>query len=91
MSVLPSVSEAAEILPRDASTALSLYELLILPAEKAALDRLGCDNVNTTPSVVYARVVGYLLLYPPSDVARSAVTTDVASCRTHNQQDALGL
>ncbi|KAI9058870.1 hypothetical protein FKP32DRAFT_1597177 [Trametes sanguinea] len=91
MSALPSVSEAAEILPRDASTALNLYELLILPAEKAALDRLGCDNANTrtvAPSVVYARVVGYLLLYPPSDVARSAVTEDIASCRSPDQQDA---
>ncbi|KAL7280247.1 hypothetical protein ACG7TL_006667 [Trametes sanguinea] len=84
MPPLPSAREASEILPPDAETALSLYSTLILPAERLAVERLEASgdkpNAPLSAPVVYARVVGYMLLYPLSDIARSTVTRDVASC-----------
>ncbi|CDO70811.1 hypothetical protein BN946_scf184801.g2 [Trametes cinnabarina] len=91
MTALPSANEANRILPRDAPNAISLYTTLILPAERLAVERLEAAGDKATTDlkalVVYARVVGYLLLFPPSDIARDALLGEVASCNDSSKPD----
>ncbi|OSD07639.1 hypothetical protein PYCCODRAFT_1422286 [Trametes coccinea BRFM310] len=93
MPPLPSADEATRILSRDDSqTTLNLYKTLVLPAERRAVERFTavCDQSNAplkAPIVVYARLVGYLMLYPPSDIARTTLTREVASCNDPDKSD----
>lgn len=78
MTALPSAADAPPLLLGGSPIpqALSVYEHVILPAESAALLK-----AEEAP-IVYARVLGYLLLYPPSDEARRCLTLELASCNS---------
>ncbi|KAL1937295.1 hypothetical protein VTO73DRAFT_13859 [Trametes versicolor] len=78
MTALPSAADAAPLLLGGSPIpqALSIYEHVILPAESAALLK-----AEEAP-IVYARVLGYLFLYPPSDEARRCLTLELASCNS---------
>lgn len=78
MTALPLAADAAPLLLGGSPMpqALSVYEHVILPAESAAL--LKTDEAP----IVYARVLGYLLLYPPSDEARRCLTHELESCNS---------
>lgn len=78
MTALPLAADAALLLLGGwpIPQALSLYEHVILPAESAAL--LKADEAP----IVYARVLGYLILYPPSDEARRCLTLELAACHS---------
>lgn len=54
-------------------TALDLYETLLLPAESAAAE-FG-DSVE----VMFARVVGHLMLYPPTTDALYTICSELSS------------
>ncbi|PIL28033.1 hypothetical protein GSI_09884 [Ganoderma sinense ZZ0214-1] len=73
-SRLPSLDEATQYLPVGDQNARSLYGTLLLPAEDAAM------AAGNKVEVIYSRVVGYLLLHPPSEAARATVTLELASC-----------
>ncbi|KAH9829044.1 uncharacterized protein C8Q71DRAFT_718745 [Rhodofomes roseus] len=75
MTALPSVAQVQHqlLIVQEDNTALSLYSTVILPAEKAA---------NKADHIVYARVVGYLFLYPPNSTARATLKLEVAFCNT---------
>ncbi|KAI0353931.1 hypothetical protein OH77DRAFT_563537 [Trametes cingulata] len=78
MTALPPVTEAAKLLqcgPRD--ECLSVYDTIVRPAERDALDSKAPDS---KASLIAARVVGYLLLYPPSPAARRTLVEEIRSC-----------
>ncbi|KAJ8474973.1 hypothetical protein ONZ51_g6871 [Trametes cubensis] len=76
MTALPPATTAAEILKSSSPAAFGVYENFVLPAESAAID--ACNTLY----IIQARVVGYLLLYPPSEDARRALTTELASYKS---------
>ncbi|KAI1791663.1 hypothetical protein LXA43DRAFT_389198 [Ganoderma leucocontextum] len=78
VTALPSKAEAENLLPKD-SPALVPYDSVVLPAEKAASE---ASDTDATMRTMFARVVGYLLLYPPSDQARTVVQSEVERCKT---------
>ncbi|KAI1791664.1 hypothetical protein LXA43DRAFT_1094283 [Ganoderma leucocontextum] len=80
MTALPSKAEAEaeKLLSDDNPTILSLYDTVLLPAENAASEATDDD---ATFRVMFARVVGYLLLYPPSEQARAVVQSEVERCK----------
>ena len=81
MIPLPSKEAAATILPLDNPTALALYNSVVLPAEKAANEKATTDETTAPFRAMFSRVVGYLLLYPPSDQARAVVQGEIESCQ----------
>ena len=84
MTTLPSAAEAGTHLLKDNADALDLYETVVLPAEKAASDTEATTDANDSSSsmrTAFSRVVGYLLLYPPSDQARAVVQGEIESCK----------
>ncbi|KAI1783988.1 hypothetical protein LXA43DRAFT_1044466 [Ganoderma leucocontextum] len=83
MTVLPSIAEAEKLLPHD-SPASSLYATVLLPAERAAIQT---TDKHVDFRVIFARVVGYLLLYPPSDQARTILQGEVARCKDESDQN----
>ncbi|KAL7278641.1 hypothetical protein ACG7TL_007642 [Trametes sanguinea] len=78
MTALPSAEKAEELLPREPRTPLSVYRTFVLPAEEAALNLAEHQNAQTR--VIQARVIGYLLLYPPSPQARMMLAREISSC-----------
>lgn len=71
MTALPPATDVEHLLiDGPTSTALSAYRNIILPAEQAALSSSKDDRAK----LIHARVVGYLLLYPPSQEASSSET-----------------
>ncbi|KAM5538035.1 hypothetical protein V8D89_008232 [Ganoderma adspersum] len=87
MIALPSKAEAAKILPSDNPIALDLYDSVVLPAEKGANEQAATDEATAPFRAMFARVVGYLLLYPPSDQARAVVLSEVEHCRDEPQRE----
>ena len=85
MIPLPSKEAAATILPLDNPTALALYDSVVLPAEQAANEKAATDEATAPFRAMFARVVGYLLLYPPSDQARAVVQGEIESCQDHER------
>ena len=81
MPALPSDAEAATILPQDPPTTLNVYTTLVLAAENAAV------KAHNKMRLVQSRVVGYLMLYPPSSEALRTVTMEVDSCNSPGQSD----
>ncbi|KAI9060386.1 hypothetical protein FKP32DRAFT_1578008 [Trametes sanguinea] len=78
MTALPLAEQAEEILPREPRTPLSVYRTFVLPAEEAALNL--AEHQNAQSRVIHARVIGYLLLYPPSPQARTVLAREISSC-----------
>ena len=78
MAALPSKAEAQKLLLNDNLTAYHLYDTILLPAEKAASE---ATDDGATFRTMLVRVVGYLLLYPPSNQARAVVHNEVERCR----------
>lgn len=78
MTALPLAADAASLLLGGSPIPepLSVYEHVILPAESAAL--LKTDEAP----IVYVRVLGYLLLPPPSEEARRCLTLELDSCNS---------
>lgn len=77
MTALPPAPDVEHLLiERPTSIALSAYRNIILPAEQAALSKLEDDKAK----LIHARVVGYLLLYPPSQKARRILALEIVSC-----------
>ncbi|OJT02925.1 hypothetical protein TRAPUB_6509 [Trametes pubescens] len=75
MTALPPATEVAHLLiDGPTSTPLTAYRTIILPAENAALSK--DDKTN----LIHARVVGYLLLYPPCREARPTLVLEIVSC-----------
>ncbi|KAH9846874.1 hypothetical protein C2E23DRAFT_539117 [Lenzites betulinus] len=74
MPALPPAADAAALLGSGTGTPLSLYRTLVLPAESAAVSR--ADKA----CICQARIVGCLLLYPPSPAARRTLSLELASC-----------
>ena len=83
MTALPSIAEAEKLLPND-SPALSLYGTVLLPAERGAIQH---TDKRSDFRVIFTRVVGYLLLYPPSDQARTTLQDEVARCKDDSDQN----
>ena len=77
MTALPPITEAARLLQND-SSALILYDTVLLPAEIAAIQ---IPNKHADLRIMFVRIVGYLLLYPPSDQARAVVQGEISSCQ----------
>ncbi|KAI9065041.1 hypothetical protein FKP32DRAFT_1675063 [Trametes sanguinea] len=79
MTALPPPAEVAHLLlacPQLTPTPLTAYRTLVLPAESAALSK------GDQASLVHARVLGYLLLYPPSQEARRSLLLEISSCQS---------
>ena len=83
MMALPSVDEAENqgLISSQDEVALSLYSEVVLPAEKAATEASNSDNA------VASRIIGYLLLYPPSDDARATLKSEIELCKDESDVD----
>ncbi|KAI0353930.1 hypothetical protein OH77DRAFT_1426783 [Trametes cingulata] len=81
MTALPPVSEAAKLLPSGSSNLLSIYDTVVLPAERDALDSKAPDS---EASLLAARVMGFFLLYPPSTAAQRTLVEELSFC---NRED----
>ena len=79
MTALPPIPEATRLIPSLHNSLMSLYASLVLPAEQAA------SKAANAKHLMYSRVVGYLLLYPPNPTALAALKHDLASCNTADQ------
>ena len=79
MTALPPITESRRLIPSLDSSVMSFYASLVLPAEEAA------SKAANPKDLMYSRVVGYLLLYPPNPTALAALKHDVASCNTADQ------
>ncbi|PIL24460.1 hypothetical protein GSI_14214 [Ganoderma sinense ZZ0214-1] len=86
MTALPSYDSAAKVLSADNPSALALYNSVVLPAEQVASEAAATDN-DATFRAMFARVVGYLLLYPPSDLARAVVQGEIERCADKPDQN----
>ncbi|KAI1788363.1 hypothetical protein LXA43DRAFT_1025506 [Ganoderma leucocontextum] len=84
MTALPCKADAEKLLPKDNPDALRLYDAVLLPAEKAAGE--ATDN-DATLRVMFSRIVGYLLLYPPSEQARAVLQSEVECCQGERDQN----
>ena len=82
MTALPSVNEAERqgLISHD-EIALDLYSDVVLPAEKAAT-----ETGNSNNAVMFSRIVGYLLLYPPSKDARIVLKSEIELCKHESGQ-----
>ena len=70
MTALPPRDEATKLLS-EGSVPLGLYATLLLPAEEAAIKAANDSNV------IYARIVGYLLLNPLHDTNRCILSSEI--------------
>ena len=77
MTALLSVNEAERqgLISHD-EISLSLYSDVVLPAEKAASEASSSNN-----AAIFSRIVGYLLLYPPSKDARVVLKSEIELCK----------
>ncbi|KAI1786510.1 hypothetical protein LXA43DRAFT_1033466 [Ganoderma leucocontextum] len=73
MTALLSVDEG--LISLNDGITLSLYSEVILPAEKVA------SEAGSSVNVMFSRVVGYLLLYPPSKNARVVLRNEIELCK----------
>lgn len=74
MSALLSLQEVeSRGLIQDASFR-NLYDTIVLTAEKMAI------NTGNETQLLCSRVVGYFLLYPPSDDALVTIKSEIESC-----------
>ncbi|KAM5538697.1 hypothetical protein V8D89_007726, partial [Ganoderma adspersum] len=86
MAALPSVNEVENhnLIPYHDRTALSLYRGVVLPAEKAASE---ADHNSGSDHAMFSRIVGYLLLYPPSEDARAVLKREIELCKHESDQN----
>ena len=77
MTALPPNAEAEKLLPKNSSASI-LYDTVLLPAEIAAIQ---IPNKHADLRIMFARVVGYLFLYPPSYQTRTIVQDELAHCK----------
>ena len=80
MTALPTVEQVRtrRLLPIDDATAFSLYTSYVLPAQNAA------NGPGNEMELMYSRVIGYLVLYAPSDTARGELKMAMASCNNNS-------
>ena len=76
MTALPPVGDVLN-LPHEIN-AKSLYKI-VLKAESAA------KTAALDKSLMYSRVLGYLILYPPGNIARSHILKEIASGNQHHR------
>ena len=77
MTALPPIAEAKTLLQNDSSASI-LYDTVLLPAEIAAIQ---IPNKHADLRIMFVRIVGYLLLYPPSNQARTMLQGELARCK----------
>ena len=79
MTALPPATEVAHLLiDGPTSTPFSAYRTIVLPAEKAALSK------GNKANLIHVRIVGYLLLHPPSQAARRTLSLEIVACGRTN-------